>query len=73
MAFPDPSKDFHLVVDASAGTDEDEGGMGASLIQMHGDVPRPVGYASHRLQKAERNYSSFLVEMAACCFGIEHF
>ena len=73
LAYPDPDLDYHLVVDASAGTDEEEGGLGASLIQIHEGIPRAIGYVSRRLAKHERNYSSFLVEMAACCFGIEQF
>ena len=73
LAYPNPDLDYHLVVDASAGSDDESGGLGASLIQIHEGIPRPIGYVSRRLAKHERNYSSFLVEMAACCFGIEQF
>ena len=74
LAYPDPSRDYHLVVDASIGSEDTPGGIGASLIQFDDDDnPRAVGYVSRGLVKHENNYSAFLLEMQACVFGIEYF
>ena len=74
LAYLDPSRDYHLVVDASIGSEDTPGGIGASLIQFDDDDnPRAVGYASRGLVKHKNNYSAFLLEMQACVFGIEYF
>ena len=74
LAYPDPQREYHLVVDAAIGSDEAPGGLGASLIQFDDeDRPRAVGFASRGLIKHENNYSAFLLEMQACVFGIEYF
>ena len=73
LAYPDPRLEYHLVVDASVGSDESEGGMGASLIQIRDGKPRAIGFVSRKTVKHEKNYSAFLLEMAACVFGIQHF
>ena len=73
LAYPDPTLDYHLVVDASIGSETTPGGIGASLIQIKEGVPRAIGYASRKLAKHEKNYSAYLCELAACCFGMEHF
>ena len=50
LAYPDPAKDYRLVVDASIGSEDTPGGIRASLIQFDDDYnPRAVGYASRRL------------------------
>ena len=73
LAFPDPDKKFYLYTDASAGNDYAPGGLGACLVQFHNDNPRPIAYASRALLKHEKNYSTYLLELAACVFGITHF
>ena len=74
LAFPDPQRTYHLVVDASAGSEGVPGGLGACLIQFDEDErPRVIGYASKQLQAHEKNYSAFLLELRACVYGIEHF
>ena len=67
---PDPARDYHLVVEASIGSEDTPGGIGASLIQIDDDNPRAVGYASRGLIKHENNYSALLLEMQAYVFGI---
>ena len=63
-------------MDAAIGSDTDDkpGGMGASLVQFDDDEnPHPIGYVSRTLTKHERNYSAYLLELAACVYGIEKF
>ena len=74
LAYPDPSKDYHLLVDASQGSEECPGGLGATLVQMDNDGnPHPIGYASRGLAKHERNYTAYLLELQSCVFGISFF
>jgi hypothetical protein len=47
--------------------------MGACLLQEQNGVFRPVAFASRVLRTAERNYSAYLLEMAAATYAIEHF
>ena len=50
------------------------GGLGAILCQPdeQGEM-HVIAYASRALSDHEKNYSPFLLEMLACCWGIEHF
>ena len=73
LAFPDPKKKFYLMVDASVGSTDIPGGLGATLIQFHSDIPRPLAFASRSLLKHESNYSAYLLEMQACIWAIQHF
>ena len=62
------------MVDASTGSSDTVGGLGACLVQYdEADEPRPIAYASRSLLKHEQNYSAYLAELAACVFGITHF
>ena len=74
LAYPNPKLDYHLMVDASVGSETTAGGLGASLIQIdEKGIPRAIGFASRGLSKHEKNYTAYLLEMQAACFGIEHF
>ena len=74
LAYPDPSKQYHLMVDAALGSEHVPGGLGACLVQFdENDVPRAVGFASRRLKTYEKNYTAYLLELQAACFGISHF
>ena len=64
---PDFDKMFILKTDASAL------GFGAVLSQMVDKVERPIAYASRRTTKAEANYGSSHLEIAAVLYGIGHF
>jgi hypothetical protein len=74
LKYPRRDGTFHLFVDAALGDDVNEGGLGAMLMQ---DQPNghkhPVGYASRRLVKHEKNYPTFLAEIAAANYGMEFF
>ena len=74
LAYPDPSRPYHLLVDAAVGSEDRPGGMGASLVQFDDDGnPHPIGYVSRGLTSFERNYTAYLLELAACVYGIEKF
>jgi len=67
--------EFHLFVDMATGSAQsgDEGGLGICLMQSNNGVFQPLAFGSRCLQKAERNYSPYVLEMAAACYGMEHF
>jgi len=68
MHMPRPDRPFHLLTDGSLD------GFGACLLQKHDDGDmRVIAFASRTLKPHEKNYSAFLLEMAAAVFGIEHF
>ena len=74
LAYPDPAKNYNLLVDAAVGSEGRPGGMGASLIQFDDPGnPHPIGYVSRGLTSFERNYTAYLLELAACVYGIEKF
>ena len=75
LAYPTKDGEYHLYVDASLGDayDKDDGGLSALLVQMQDGVPKAIGYASRSLTSFEKNYSSYLLEMAACCYGLEQY
>jgi transposase InsO family protein len=74
LTYPRPDRPFILSVDAATGDDKERGGMGAVLLQADDQGhERVVAYASVGLDKHERNYSPFLLEMAACSWAIDHF
>jgi hypothetical protein len=84
VAYPRPDRPFALIVDAAVGitktnakeecTFRQEGGLGAILCQPdHKGELHVIAYASRALQDQEKNYTLFLLEMLACCWGIDHF
>jgi len=84
VAYPRPDRPFALIVDAAAGvtkinskgqrTFRQEGGLGAILCQPdHKGELHVIAYASRALAQHEKNYTPFLLEMLACCWGIDHF
>ena len=64
---PDLNKVFCLRTDASST------GLGAVLLQYHGNNPMPVAYASHKLLDRETRYSSVERECLGIVWGIRHF
>ena len=72
--YPRKDRPYALIVDAATGNDKNEGGCGAILCQADekGDL-HVISYASRSLSKHEKNYTPFLAELTACCWGIEHF
>ena len=68
------NRPYSLIVDASTGTAEVAGGLGAIFSQTdENGEERVIAYASRQLLKHEKNYTPFLVEMQAMVWGMEHF
>ena len=64
----DPKFNLTLACDASSH------GLGMVLAHMYPDnSERPIGYTSHSLSKAEKNYSQIEKEGLACVFGVNKF
>ena len=74
LAFPSPDKQYALIVDASTGPKDFEGGLGAILSQLdaHGRFS-VIAYASRLLQGEEKNFSPFLLEMRAMVWATRCF
>ena len=65
--------EMHLYTDAAQGG-EDEGGLGAVLMQTQKNgEKRVIGYASRRLMDNEPSFPAFILEMQAACYGMEYF
>jgi hypothetical protein len=79
MAYPKREGRFMPRTDACLGDKDNVGGLGAVLLQQQRTSEdkdkawKVIAYASRPLKKHEKNYSAYLVEMAAAAWGIEHF
>ena len=74
VGYPQRDRTFILHTDGASGDAENPGGLGAVLSQEQGNgEERVIAYASRALKEHEKNYSAYLLEMAAAVFGIEHF
>jgi hypothetical protein len=70
---PTRTGEWHLTTDASQGDKEHPGGLGAVLSQFVDGKERVIAYASRGLKKFEKNYSAYLLELAAAEWAIDHF
>jgi hypothetical protein len=74
LAYPRSDWEYALITDASFGDENTEGGLGAILAQLDGSGKfYIIAYTSRKLQKYEKNYTPFLLEMQAAIFGMETF
>jgi hypothetical protein len=79
VVYPKREGRFMLRTDACLGDKDNVVGLGAVLLQQQsttGDEEKAwkvIAYASRPLKKHKKNYSAYLVEMAAAVWGIEHF
>jgi hypothetical protein len=74
VSFPKRHLQYALITDAASGDDQSPGGMGAILTQVDKDGKfYVIPYASKKLEKHEKNYTPFLLEMYAAVWGMEHF
>ena len=72
VAFPNTSLPFCMFADATLGTTDNPGGIGAVLTQNFNGVTKPIGYYSRRLRNHELRYTIFNCEMAAVVYALEH-
>jgi hypothetical protein len=72
--YPRKDRAYALITDASFGDEKKIGGLGAILAQVNkkGEF-FVIAYASRGLQKHEKNYTPFLLEMQAALWGMDHF
>jgi len=72
--YPRKDRAYALITDAALGDDKKEGGLGAILTQINekGEFC-VIAYASRKLQKHEKNYTPFLLEMQAAIWAMDHF
>ena len=70
---PAKGGEWHLTTDASQGDKDYPGGLGAVLTQIVNGEERVIGYASRSLKQFERNYSAYLLELAAAEWAIDYF
>ncbi len=74
VSFPKKHLQYALITDAATGDDNHPGGMGAILTQVDKDGKfYVIAYASKKIEKHEKNYTPFLLEMYAAVWGLEHF
>jgi hypothetical protein len=66
LQYPDSSKEFILTTDAS------NEGAGSILSQGEIGKDRPIVYASHSFNKAEKNYTTVEKKLSAIVWGIEY-
>lgn len=72
--YPRRDRPYALITDAALGDDSHPGGLGAILTQLNSAGEHCViAYASRKLQKHEKNYTPFLLEMQAAIWGMDHF
>ena len=72
--YPRRNRPYALITDAALGDDTHPGGLGAILAQINEQGEHCViAYASRKLQKHEKNYTPFLLEMQAAIWGMDHF
>lgn len=74
VSFPKRHLQYALITDAATGDDTHPGGMGAILTQVDKEGKfYVIAYASKKIEKHEKNYTPFLLEMYAAVWGMEHF
>jgi transposase InsO family protein len=74
LAHPLKGVTYRVCVDAATGDGGDGvAGLGGVLSQIdeHG-VERVIAYGSRSLKDFEKNYTPYLLELAACCYFIDH-
>ena len=74
LQYPTRDGKYHLFTDAAQGDDQNEGGLGACLMQEDKEgIKKAVAFASRGLVKHEKNYPAFLLEMQAATWAMQHF
>jgi hypothetical protein len=72
--YPRRDRPYALIAAASLGDEKKPGSLGAILTTLNKQGEHCViAYASQKLQKHERNYTPFLLEMQVAIWGVENF
>ncbi len=69
MAFPKANRQYSLIMDAATGMADTPGGLRVILTQI--DKDGNFYATSRQLKDHEKNYSSFLLEVAAAIWGMD--
>ena len=67
LVYFDPRREIKVSSDAS------KGGLVAVLLQKHGNVWKPVAFASRAMTSAEKNYAQIEKELLGIVFAVEKF
>ena len=67
LQFYDPSLPTKILTDAS------KDGLGAVLLQLHGEMWKPVSFASRALLDAGKNYARIEKELLSIVYGCQRF
>ena len=73
LSYPRKGRRYALITDVSLGDEKTPGRLGGILTQVDKKLFHINSYMNRKLQKYEKNYSSFLLEMQAAIFGMETF
>ena len=74
VAYPRQDRQYALIVDASTGSADTAGGLGAILTQVDSEGNfHVISYGSRQLIDQELNYSPYLLEMQAAVWGMEFY
>jgi hypothetical protein len=72
MAFPRADRQYALITDATTGTANTAGGLGAILTKQDQFAHYyAISYASRQLKEHKKNYALFLIESAAAIWGMD--
>ena len=70
---PKKDRSFKLYTDAALGDSNNQGGLGAMLVQVDKEGKEyTISYASRMLKQHEKNYSAFLLEKAGIVWAIDY-
>ncbi len=74
MVFLKADQQYALITNATRGTTDTPGGLGAILTQVdkEGKI-YAISFAPHQLKDPEKKYSPFLLEAAAAIWGMDFF
>jgi transposase InsO family protein len=73
LAYPKKDLAYRVACDAATGDEHNPGGLGAVLSQVDKDGKEHViAYASRSLKEFEKNYTPYLLELAACTWAVDH-
>jgi hypothetical protein len=74
LAFPRHDQEYLLITKAYLPDQNSPGGLCANLAQRnHLGQIQIISYASRQLRENEKNYTKFLLEMAAAAWGMDNF